>query len=181
MFKNSIDLMDLYLKNITLNNICVDATCGNGHDTLKLSYVFNKVFAFDIQNIAINKTIEKLEENNRENVIVINDSHVNINKHIQGKIDFVVFNLGYLPNSSKNIFTIPGDVIKSFELFEELLSINSLILLVLYPGFENGKHERDELIKYFTNLDQNIFSVIHHRFINQRNFPPEIIVINKIK
>ena len=40
--------------------IAIDATCGNGHDTIFLSEHFKHVYSFDIQELAIKRTKEKM-------------------------------------------------------------------------------------------------------------------------
>ena len=54
-----------------------------------------------------------------------------------------------------------------------------IIAVVIYHGGDSGFHERDELIKYFERLDNKRFSVLMHNFINQINYPPILIVIEK--
>lgn len=90
----------------------VDATCGNGNDTLFLSKLVGKtgqVYAFDIQEQAITQTKQLLEENKQVNVTLILDSHANMEKYlpetIKGKLGGAIFNLGYLPHSDKTIIT----------------------------------------------------------------------------
>ncbi len=72
----------------------VDATCGNGNDTLFLSKLVGKtgqVYAFDIQEQAITQTKQLLEENKQVNVTLILDSHANMEKYlpetIKGKLE----------------------------------------------------------------------------------------------
>src|SRR5690625_1467725 len=66
--------------------IAVDATCGNGHDTLVLSHLVDKkgkVLAFDIQDQAIENTKKRLKKENKQNVTVIKDSHANIDQYLK--------------------------------------------------------------------------------------------------
>ena len=64
----------------------VDATAGNGHDTLKLCKAVGergKVYAFDIQKCAIDATQAKLSENGIDNAMLILDSHSDMDKYIK--------------------------------------------------------------------------------------------------
>lgn len=63
-------------------DIVIDATCGNGNDTLMLARLAKKVFAFDVQKKAIDNTKKLLEKNNVKNVELINDSHENLEKYL---------------------------------------------------------------------------------------------------
>ncbi|GAE94044.1 SAM-dependent methyltransferase [Gracilibacillus boraciitolerans JCM 21714] len=66
-------------------DIVIDATCGNGNDTIFLSGLvgkFGKVYAFDIQKQAIAKTKILLEKNNINNVELIEDGHEKVTHYI---------------------------------------------------------------------------------------------------
>ena len=93
---------------IDKNSIVVDATCGNGNDTLFLAQsAAKKVYAFDIQQQAIDSTLKLLQTNNcLEKCEVILDSHSNFDNYISEPIKAVVFNLGYLPNADHTITTL---------------------------------------------------------------------------
>ena len=45
---------------VTKEDIVVDATMGNGHDTLFLAKLAKQVYAFDIQEQAVEKTRQRL-------------------------------------------------------------------------------------------------------------------------
>ena len=47
---------------MTKDDIVVDATMGNGHDTLFLAKLAKQVYAFDIQEQALGKTQERLNQ-----------------------------------------------------------------------------------------------------------------------
>ena len=97
-------LISEYIKNSNLDFIrALDATCGNGFDTIYISNLLeNKgsVDAYDIQLEAINHTKKLLEENNISNVTLIHNSHEYIDAT---KYDLAIFNLGYLPTYDKTI------------------------------------------------------------------------------
>src|SRR5690625_5302883 len=86
----------------------VDATCGNGNDTLFLAELVGEaghVYSFDIQAQAIETTKNVLKEHQYENVTYVHDSHAKIAEYIPsellGQIGGAIFNLGYLPRSDK--------------------------------------------------------------------------------
>ena len=142
-------------------DIVIDATCGNGFDTLMLSKICKKVFAFDIQENAINKTKELLFKNAVENVELINDSHEYIYKHLKeykNKISLVLFNLGYLPNGNKNIMTNYKTTLIAIKEALKLLNNKGIILVTCYPH-EEGKKESNEIIKYLesNNINYKIY------------------------
>ena len=90
-------LIKEYINNSKKNFIrCLDATCGNGFDTLFMATLLKEkghVDAYDIQQIALDNTQTKLIENNISNVTLINKSHDLIDPSLY---DLAIFNLGYL-------------------------------------------------------------------------------------
>ena len=92
----------------------VDATCGNGNDTLMLAKSTAKhVYAFDIQPAAIQSTKALLSEHNipKEKVTLICDNHANMTAYLSAA-HVIMFNLGYLPGSDKSLTTKKYNTIK---------------------------------------------------------------------
>ncbi|MBF0714590.1 methyltransferase domain-containing protein [Gemella sp. GH3] len=168
---------------IDKNSIVVDATCGNGNDTLFLAKTIAKrVVAFDIQDTAINNTKKLLTINGvEEKVKLILDSHENFEKYIAEKISAVIFNLGYLPNANHSVTTL-GEVTKNtIEKMLPNLEIGGRIAIVIYWGHKEGKEEKDILMPYFANINQKYVEVLEYRFINQKNNAPYLVILEKIK
>ena len=149
-FINPVDIVRrIMFDYVKEGDIVVDCTVGNGNDTLNLAKLVGdsgKVYGFDIQSIAINITKEKLEKKGLENrVLLIQDSHENIDKYLLDKISLVVYNLGYLPKGDKSIKTNPVSTIKSIKKTLPLLKSNGLLLITCYTGHEGGKEEKEEV------------------------------------
>jgi precorrin-6B methylase 2 len=164
----------------------IDATCGNGNDTLFLSKLVGEngeVIAFDIQEDAINTTDQLLIDHNCTNVSLVLDSHANmenyLSKHLIGKIGGAIFNLGYLPKSDKAIITKGESTIKAIQTILPFLKQNGRIILVVYYGHDGGEEEKNSILRYVISLDQKKFDVLRYGFINQKNNPPFIIAIQK--
>lgn len=172
---------------LQVGDIAIDATVGNGHDTVFLAEQVGdtgKVFGFDIQREAIEKTKARLSEKNLlDRVQLFQTSHANmretIPKDVHGKVKAAVFNLGYLPGGDKSIVTKAPSTIAAIEQLLEILTVGGLIVIVVYHGHEEGKRERDELLAYVTNIDQTKADVLRYEFINQKNHPPFILAIEK--
>ncbi|OZT12287.1 16S rRNA (cytosine(1402)-N(4))-methyltransferase [Priestia aryabhattai] len=165
----------------------IDATVGNGHDTsflAKLVGANGHVYGFDIQDEAIQNTFERLvKQGIEQQVTLIKDSHSHLKKHIppylHGKLTGAIFNLGYLPGGNKEIVTLSTSTIQAIEQLIELLAPEGLIVLVIYHGHEQGQLERDDVLHYVSNLDQQLVHVLRYQFINQQNNPPFIVAIEK--
>lgn len=164
-------------------SIVIDATCGNGHDTLFLAQQVSNgcVHAFDIQEAAILNTKQKTKDFN--NVIIHQANHSEAKQYIpiesHGAVDAAIFNLGYLPKGDKSVVTQPNSTIAAIEAIFDILSTEGIIILVIYPGHEEGKIERDAVINYLKNFNQNKAHVLQYQFINQQNDPPFICAIEK--
>ncbi len=164
--------------------IVVDATAGNGNDTEYLAeHVGDKghVYAFDIQQAALDSTRERLGDLNSR-VTLLLASHDQVRQYVKSEIGGAVFNLGYLPHSEDlSIVTQPDSTIKAIEALLGLLKIGGIIVISVYDGHPGGKEERDALLEYVSNLHQSEIHVIRYELLNQRNNPPFLIAIEKLK
>ncbi|XMB66836.1 class I SAM-dependent methyltransferase [Mycoplasmatota bacterium zrk1] len=161
-----------YLKQ---DSTIVDATCGNGNDTIFLYKLVpnGHVYAFDIQSKAIENTKKRIKSNN---VSVINDSHENISNYVNN-VDLVMFNLGYLPNSNSNITTTHQVTIRALENILPILNRNGLVIIVVYTGHENGMLESIKLEGFIDTLSSE-YSVSKYEILNKKN-PPYVLIIKK--
>jgi predicted methyltransferase len=170
---------------ITEGDIAVDATAGNGHDTLFLANLVGDdgyVYAFDIQKEAVDATLHRLLDNALEHrAIVLKDGHENVAKYVTKPVAGAIFNLGYLPGSNHNLVTKPNTTIQALESLLKLLKVGGIIVLVIYHGHEGGKEERDGILHFVSNLPQKYIHVLRYEFINQKNDPPFIIALEKVK
>lgn len=177
-------LIDLAVKE---GDIVVDATVGNGHDTLYLAERVGSsghVFGFDIQAQAIENTTKRLREHRmEERVTLLQASHAELHTHIpsqyKGRITGAMFNLGYLPGGDKQIVTKPNSTIAAIEQLLEIMAPEGIIVLVIYHGHPEGAIERDALLQYVSTIDQQRAHVIRYEFMNQINHPPFIVAIEK--
>ena len=183
-FTNSMNLAKEICKvKINKGDVVVDATMGNGNDTIFLAQLVGeqgKVYSFDIQKIALENTRKRLKESNMEgHVQLILDGHENLYKYINEKVTLVMFNLGYLPNACRSITTKGETTILAIKKALELLKENGVIILVIYYGHEEGKAERKMLYEFTSCLNQKEYNVVNLRFTNQINNPPELLCIEK--
>lgn len=173
------------LKNkIDKNSVVVDATCGNGNDTLFLAKntPAKKVYAFDIQELAIKNTKRLLFDNAvLDKCTLILDSHNNFEKYVAEPISAAVFNLGYLPKGDHSITTLGKVTKNTINNMLCHLEVGGVIVVVVYWGHENGKFEKELLLDYCSSLDQKYIEVLQYQFINQRNNAPFIIALEKLK
>ena len=166
-------------------DIAVDATAGNGHDTLFLAQLVGDdgfVYAFDVQKQAVDATLHRLLDNALEHrALVLKNGHENVAKYVNKPVAGAIFNLGYLPGSDHEVITRPNTTIQALESLLKLLKIGGIIVLVIYHGHEGGKEERDEVIRFVSELPQKYIHVLRYEFLNQKNDPPFVIALEKVK
>ncbi|WP_347177906.1 class I SAM-dependent methyltransferase [Sporosarcina thermotolerans] len=152
----------------------VDATAGNGNDTLFLAEQVGtegKVFAFDIQEAAILATAERLGDLTARTTLIL-DSHANVDQYVDEPIGGAMFNLGYLPYANdKSIVTKPDSTITAIHKLLGMLKKGGIITISVYDGHDGGKEERDALLDYVKTLHQADVHVIRYELLNQRNNP----------
>lgn len=163
---------------ITKEDIIVDATMGNGHDTLFLSSFAQEVYAFDIQEQALIKTKEKV--GSLSHVHLILDSFENIHHYVK---DYrgVIFNLGYLPQGDPSITTMHEVTIRTFNLILPHLKKEGFIQIVVYPGHPEGQIESQSIQSWLTTLNPHHYQITITSFHHQENHPPYMIMIYKTK
>ena len=167
------------------NGIFIDATAGNGHDTLFMAQhidTSSKILAFDIQEDAILQTRQLLQNNDLdEKVTYILDSHAHILNYLEEN-DFVrvaIFNLGYLPGSDKKIITTPSSTLEAIHVLLSRLEKKGKIIIVSYYGHDGGLEEKNSVEELLSSLLQKEWTVLKYQFINQINCPPICYVIEK--
>ena len=170
-------------------DIAIDCTMGNGRDTLFLADLVGEsghVFAFDIQETAIENTRGRLAQHDiaAERVTLLKESHANLLQQIPArscqKIKAAVFNLGYLPGGDKRICTRPHSTIAALEGLRSILAPGGIVVLVIYPGHDGGEAEALAVLDYCKALPREEVQVIVYQILNNPKHPPFVIALEKI-
>ncbi|MBC1498650.1 methyltransferase domain-containing protein [Listeria welshimeri] len=176
---------DTLRKVVRPGDYVIDATCGNGHDTLLLADlvgISGHVLGFDIQQQAINATKTRLENAGvTPQVELVCASHAFVPKYATKTVRAAIFNLGYLPGGDKEITTTADSTLESLGHLMRLLEVGGVIILVIYHGHPAGKLEKDAVVTFCEAIPQQNFHVLSYNFINQKNDAPFVIVIEKRK
>lgn len=175
-------LMKDFITSLNKDNIiCVDATLGNGNDSLYLSKLLNEkghVYAYDIQEQAIINSTTLFNEHQVSNITIRLKSHEFIEEE---SIDLAIFNLGYLPGFDKNIKTTKETSLKALNnILPKMNKDNMLIILCLYVGHIEGKEESDLIDEYVKNLSSSEYLVSKYQNYN-RPTSPYILTISPNK
>ena len=170
---------------VEAGNICIDATMGNGNDTAllsKLSGERGKVIAFDIQQMALDNTKERLEtEQCPVNYELLLESHENMEAYAkEGTVSCITFNLGYLPGGDHTKATKGESSIHAIETGLLLLKKKGLMTVCIYSGGDSGFEEKDAVLAYLKGLDSKKYLVIISEYANRPNNPPIPVLIVKL-
>ncbi|WP_283678147.1 class I SAM-dependent methyltransferase [Lentilactobacillus sp. Marseille-Q4993] len=177
---------DILKETVTHGDNVIDATVGNGNDTLFLAQLVGQtghVFGFDIQKQAIEATKSKIESSfGVENqVTLFNQSNAEIDNLIplDTEISSAIFNLGYLPGGDKSIITTKSATIPAIQACLSRLTPHGVVVIVVYYGHPGGEEEKEAVLSFCRQLDQKKFNVLQYGYINQQHNPPILLGIEK--
>jgi hypothetical protein len=170
----------------------IDATCGNGHDTLALAKLVLKegdglLFGYDIQENAIAQTHLRLEkelpESIMKRVILLNASHETFTFPGESlpPIRLIVYNLGYLPGDNKDITTMTSTTLTSIQHAMEVLAVDGHISITCYPGHDEGSKEFLAMMEFVSKLPKESWACCHHQWVNKHDTAPSLLVLQKKK
>lgn len=165
----------------------IDATAGNGHDTLLLAQCVGdqgKVYAFDVQAAALAATQERLQQAGLlHRVELVQDSHANLQQHIAQhiahQVQAVVFNLGYLPGSDKTVVTQPESTLQALEQALELLQSGGVLVIVVYGGHAGAQAECAAVEQWVQQIDVQRAKALRYQLVNQSGNPPYVLALEK--
>ena len=165
---------------VTKEDVVVDATMGNGHDTLFLAQLAKQVYAFDIQQQAVEKTRQRLLEAGLDNAQLILAGHETLDQYTD-HFKATIFNLGYLPSADKSVITRPDTTLEALEKVCRGLEKGGRAAIMIYYGHEGGEVEKDAVLDFVSQLPQQDFTVTLYKTINQINNPPFLVMIEKLR
>ena len=166
----------------------IDATAGNGHDTLALakcvlSENLGRIDAFDIQEKALKNTESLLKSHFSPSIL--SRIHLHSKSHEIFPIDLprphlIVYNFGYLPGGDKSITTIGEKSLQSCQNALSLLLPGGILSLTLYPGHLEGALESRILLSYFASLPKEAVKIFRYSPINSET-SPILLILEKLK
>lgn len=156
----------------------LDATCGNGKDTLFLAQeIFqnndSQLIALDVQTPALQNTKKLLKlhlsKKNFQKVQLKKISH-----HLfipEYPFDLIVYNLGYLPGGDKNFTTEYKTTFESVQKALHWLKPGGAISIICYPGHPSGLIEATQLAIWAKELDPKKYLTLQYRSLNRSQAP----------
>lgn len=150
---------------IAPGDVVVDATTGNGHDTLFLAGCVGsqgQVIGFDVQQKALDETRGRLvrEGVSDRNVELYCESHAQLANHVaRDSIAAVVFNLGYLPGADKALITQTETTLIALSQAVSCLRMGGLLSVMCYPGHAGGDVEALAVQQWMDQGDDEILDI----------------------
>ena len=173
----------------------VDATVGNGQDTLILAQLAlrthgegaaGRVGGFDIQAPALASTRERLQAAlppaEAQRVELHLASHAELAAHVpHGGVRLVAFNLGYLPGatSDKSVATTTGSTLAAVRAAAEVLAPGGLVSIMGYTGHAGGPEEVAAVLDFAQALDPREYTITHIKLVNRQQAPSLILLYRR--
>lgn len=175
---SAVELCHEFLElHVTPGGLYLDATCGNGNDTLflcRLAGQNGRVLAMDIQQKAVDRTNRRLTDAGYEKVgrAVLYD-HAKLGELVQpGKVDCVLFNFGWLPGADHAVFSTADSSIPALEAALQAVRPGGVVSAILYSGAVIGTDEKQAVLAWLRALPLKDFTVLVCDFANWAETAP---------
>jgi predicted methyltransferase len=166
-------------------DLAVDATAGNGHDTLLLAELVGPrgmVLAFEPQAAAFEHTKAALQRAGlSQQVRLLNMGHENMAACLPPATapSAAIFNLGFLPGSAKDIITRPATTLSALKALCPALAPGGIISNHTYSGHRGGLEESQAVLRMAAALPRSLWWVYHYHPFNKRQGQEDLILLER--
>lgn len=172
---------------LAAGDTAVDATVGNGHDTLFLAHhvgTAGRVYGFDPQPAALETARARLAEAGvlgRVWLHPFGHEHMAtaLPPECAGRLRAVMFNLGYLPGGDKSRTTLPATTLAALTAAVDGLAPAGRISLIAYTGHAGGRAEAEAVKDWLCGLSPVIRWSVEVP-VGRASSPPELIRIERL-
>ncbi len=173
-------------------HLAVDATAGNGHDTLFLARLVGKrgrVWAFDVQAEAIDSARDRLLNVNggrlADRVTFVAEGHEHLARVLPadaiGRIRGATFNLGFLPGSDKRIVTTTEATLRALADLQAFMAPGGVISVHCYAGHAGGQEETDAVSDFCTALPWEKWRAARYELVNKMRNREALFLLEKLE
>ncbi len=162
----------------------IDATAGNGNDTQLLASLVGatgRTIAIDIQQSAIESTSGRMERAGLFADLRLADHAIELNSLRSSglQVKAVMFNLGYLPRSDKQVTTGSTSTRAAIQAASEMLKPGGAVTIIAYRGHAGGLEEATIVERCLADLPTDQFKT--SRIDGDSNNPtsPVLFVVRK--
>ena len=174
----AVELTHRFLRStLAPGGLYLDATCGNGHDTLflcRLAGDTGRVLGLDIQPQAVANTNKRLQDAGFGAVgrAVLHD-HADLGALVQpGTADCVLFNFGWLPGAEHAVHSTAEGSLPALRSALAALKPGGVLAAVLYSGKIIGDGEKQAALAFFRSLPLTQYTVLVCEFANWADTAP---------
>ena len=171
---------------IGAGDLVIDATAGNGHDTVFLAECVSsggRVLAFDVQAAAIAAAQKRVRAAGLcLRVEFFQESHAMMDtRAAPGTVAAVMFNLGYLPGEDHRVMTEPATTLQGLECASGLLRAGGGLAVVCYPGHPSGALEAAAVVRWFEALGERSWRVARYGALGTRRPAPFLLLASRAR
>ncbi|MFI3243670.1 MAG: class I SAM-dependent methyltransferase [Akkermansia sp.] len=179
-----LELVPLHLRPLLQSgDSVVDATAGNGYDSLWLAEAVGPsgcVHAFDVQKSALVATRQRLADAGYEKVLQTHHcSHAEMALHVPAGQRVILFNLGYLPGSQRDVTTKADSTLPALCAALALLARHGRLCVMTYSGHDSGRAEFHAVSDFFESLPLAHFTVTRTTCHNGSKRAPILFSVEK--
>lgn len=154
-------------KAVRPSDTAIDATAGNGHDTLALARLVGpggKVYAIDRQERAIASSRTRLQEAGElaQCALIQADHATMLHSLLPGhhsSVAAITFNLGYLPGGEKDVTTLPESTLCALDAAKCLLKPEGILMVTAYRGHPGGMDEAKQVAAWMHALSPEYWQI----------------------
>ena len=174
----AVELTHRFLRStLAPGGLYLDATCGNGHDTLFLCSVAGengRVIGLDIQPQAAANTNALLAANGMGAIgrAECCDHRELLRFAPPGSADCVMFNFGWLPGAAHDVHSTADSTLPALQAGLDALKPGGVLAAVLYSGKVIGNAEKKAAAEFFRSLPLADYTVLICEFANWADTAP---------
>mmetsp|Transcript_5629 Transcript_5629/g.20488 ORF Transcript_5629/g.20488 Transcript_5629/m.20488 type:complete len:252 (+) Transcript_5629:32-787(+) len=172
-------------------DVVVDATCGNGFDTLELANLVlgdgsGLVVGIDKQDQAVANTRKRLEAalttEQMERISLFQGCHSDLEAYLPAEVcksravRMFCFNLGYLPGGDKSVITTHATTVEALKSAMTCLAVDGLISIMAYSGHEGGAAEENGVIDLLRELPPSEWQTTAVELLNRLSSPKLLLI-----
>jgi predicted methyltransferase len=171
-------------------DLAIDATVGNGQDTVFLAECVRPsghVVGFDIQPAALHDTSSRLRSRGLADcVVLLHRGHEAMTDELEKlrmptRPKVVMFNLGYRPGGDRAVITRPETTIAALNQALDLVLPGGLITVVAYPGHAGGQVEADALLAWASKVPVRRAEIVCYHLLNQKTPAPFLVAVEVVE
>ncbi|RUL89579.1 class I SAM-dependent methyltransferase [Tautonia sociabilis] len=165
----------------------IDATVGNGHDTIWLADQVGpggRVLGLDVQQAALASARGRLEEAGiSDRVSLVRAGHERLDALVRKPGPFarpaaVMFNLGYLPGGDRSRTTVSATTLPALEAALGIIRPGGIVTVVLYPGHPAGQDESEAVARWASHSARSRAEILRAELLHPASPSPWLLALS---